>query len=96
MAEANKAEAHELFGDGNIMHAADRYAKAMGHCQKVMGDMSPEQETRAARPQGDTLSQPRAVLLQVGAFPEKCRALQRGAPVQSGSHTCDSTSWTCA
>jgi tetratricopeptide (TPR) repeat protein len=46
MAEANKAEAHELFGDGNIMHAADRYAKAMGHCQKVMGDMSPEQETR--------------------------------------------------
>jgi len=21
-------QAHELFGDGNIMHAADRYAKA--------------------------------------------------------------------
>ena len=37
----NKAEANELFGDGNYKFAAARYTKALSHCAKFV-DLSPE------------------------------------------------------
>lgn len=37
----NKAEANELFSDGNYRHAAARYTKALSHCAKFV-DLSPE------------------------------------------------------
>ncbi|KAL7519589.1 hypothetical protein ACHAWX_004343 [Stephanocyclus meneghinianus] len=39
----NKAEANELFGDGNYKHACARYAKALSHCNKIF-DLSPDDE----------------------------------------------------
>ena len=39
----NKAEANELFSDGNYRHAAARYAKALTHCTKFY-DLSPQEE----------------------------------------------------
>ncbi|KAL3804156.1 hypothetical protein HJC23_013675 [Cyclotella cryptica] len=39
----NKAEANELFGDGNYKHACARYAKALSHCNKFF-DLSPDDE----------------------------------------------------
>jgi len=39
----NKNEATELFKDGNIRHAAARYAKALSHCSKFF-DLSPEEK----------------------------------------------------
>uniref|UniRef100_A0A7S4JD62 Uncharacterized protein n=1 Tax=Guillardia theta TaxID=55529 RepID=A0A7S4JD62_GUITH len=44
MAENNKKEANELFRDGNVMHAIDRYNKAIGHCMKIVETLRPEQE----------------------------------------------------
>ncbi|KAL9179094.1 hypothetical protein ACHAXT_000136 [Thalassiosira profunda] len=38
----NKAEANELFADGNYRHAAARYAKALTHATKFF-DLSPEE-----------------------------------------------------
>merc|ERR1712137_864564 len=37
----NKAEANELFGDGNYKFAAARYTKALTHCAKFV-DLSPD------------------------------------------------------
>ena len=37
----NKAEANELFGDGNYKFAAARYTKALSHCAKFV-DLSPD------------------------------------------------------
>ena len=39
----NKAEASELFGDGNYKFAAARYSKALSHCNKFF-DLSPDDE----------------------------------------------------
>jgi tetratricopeptide (TPR) repeat protein len=39
----NKAEANELFHDGNYRHAAARYAKALSHCSKFY-DLSPDDD----------------------------------------------------
>ena len=46
LAENNKKEGNELFRDGNIMHALERYTKALAHCFKVVGDMNKEQQLR--------------------------------------------------
>eukprot|EP00547_Thalassionema_nitzschioides_P010551 CAMPEP_0194227956 /NCGR_PEP_ID=MMETSP0156-20130528/43126_1 /TAXON_ID=33649 /ORGANISM="Thalassionema nitzschioides, Strain L26-B" /LENGTH=833 /DNA_ID=CAMNT_0038960455 /DNA_START=10 /DNA_END=2513 /DNA_ORIENTATION=- len=40
----NKAEANELFGDGNYKFAAARYTKALSHCAKFV-DQSPDDVT---------------------------------------------------
>jgi tetratricopeptide (TPR) repeat protein len=46
MAENNKKEGNELFRDGNLMHSLERYSKALGHCFKVVGDLTPKQHVR--------------------------------------------------
>ena len=43
----NKAEANELFGDGNYKHACARYAKALSHCNKLY-DLSPDDEVEVS------------------------------------------------
>jgi tetratricopeptide (TPR) repeat protein len=43
----NKAEANELFGDGNYKHACARYAKALSHCNKFF-DLSPDDEVEVS------------------------------------------------
>ena len=46
MAENNKKEGNELFRDGNLMHSLERYSKALAHCFKVVGDLTPKQHVR--------------------------------------------------
>merc|ERR1711935_644865 len=48
LVQSNKAEATELFKDGNTEHAAMRYHKALGHCDNFF-DLNEEQKAEVKK-----------------------------------------------
>lgn len=71
MAENNKKEGNELFKDGNILHAADRYAKALTHAAKMPPDLSPDQKAALAQLKGTVHLNLAQCFFKLGKF-NKC------------------------